>query len=258
MPAPDGHAELCTASDSQHRRRAVPPNNTSERDMDTIAERCRARLLPKRRARAARARPRRRPRSVSSTGSRRASSYKLGRDDLDGVRVLVQGLGAVGGAARAATWREAGADVLVSDVNADARRRVGLRHAVDPNDVIGTECDVYAPCAIGGDDRRRDRRTSCAAGSSPARPTTSSRSPRLADRLHERGILYAPDYVINSGGVLHGTGLELLGWDQRAPRPGAAGPRRHAHRALRGQRPLAGRTPPSALSSARRAGGTRS
>jgi glutamate dehydrogenase/leucine dehydrogenase len=38
--------------------------------------------------------------------------------------------------------------------------------------------------------------------------------PALADRLHERGILYAPDYVINSGGVLHGAGIELLGWDE--------------------------------------------
>ena len=39
--------------------------------------------------------------------------------------------------------------------------------------------------------------------------------PSLADRLHERGILYAPDYVINAGGVLHGAGLESLGWDAR-------------------------------------------
>ena len=93
----------------------------------------------------------------------------------------------------------------------DARLTVGT--PVAPDDVVGIECDVLAPCADRRRDQRRHRSTSCAAASSPARPTTSSPIPSLADRLHERGILYAPDYVINAGGVLHGAGLESLGWD---------------------------------------------
>ncbi len=101
--------------------------------------------------------------------------------------------------------------------------------AVDPADVIGTECDVYAPCAIGGTiDAETVERLRCSVVAGAANNQLAD--PALADRLHERGILYAPDYVINSGGVLHGTGLELLGWDQRAPRRRAARPRRHAHR----------------------------
>ena len=79
--------------------------------------------------------------------------------------------------------------------------------------MIGTECDVYAPCAVGGTitaETVEQLRCSVVAGAA----NNQLAAPALADRLHERGILYAPDYVINSGGVLHGTGLELLGWDQ--------------------------------------------
>jgi leucine dehydrogenase len=85
--------------------------------------------------------------------------------------------------------------------------------------VIGTECDVYAPCAVGGmitAETVEHLRCAIVAGAA----NNQLADPGLADRLHERGILYAPDYVINSGGVLHGTGLELLGWDQ--PRLDAA------------------------------------
>jgi leucine dehydrogenase len=143
-------------------------------------------------------------------GIQASVAYKLGRSDLSGIRVLVQGLGAVG-ALLATQLAEADADVLVSDVDG-ARVAASALPAVAPEDVIGTECDVYAPCALGGTitattvEALRCRVVAGAANNQLA-------SPELADRLHERGILYAPDYVINSGGVLHGTGLELLGWD---------------------------------------------
>jgi len=185
----------------------APDMNTSERDMDTIAEHCEHVFC----------------RSVEKGGSgstapatavgvfhgvRASVEYKLERD-LDGVRVLVQGLGAVG-ARLAQQLQAAGAEVLVSDV--DAARTEGFT-AVAPDAVIGTECDVYAPCAIGGTitaETVEQLRCSIVAGAA----NNQLAAPELADRLHERGILYAPDYVINSGGVLHGTGLELLGWDQ--------------------------------------------
>jgi leucine dehydrogenase len=188
----------------------APDMNTSERDMDTIAERCEHVFC----------------RSVEKGGSgstapatavgvfhgiRASVAYKLGREDLQGVRVLVQGLGAVGGRL-AGQLAEAGAEVLVSDVDA-ARAAASGFSVVDPADVIGTECDVYAPCAIGGTiDAESVERLRCSIVAGAANNQLAD--PALADRLHERGILYAPDYVINSGGVLHGTGLELLGWDQ--------------------------------------------
>ncbi len=185
----------------------APDMNTSERDMDTIAEHCEHVFC----------------RSVAKGGSgstapataigvfhgiRASVEFKLGRD-LDGVRVLVQGMGAVG-TLLAQQLQRAGADVLVSDV--DEQRTAGFA-AVAPEAVIGTECDVYAPCAVGGmitAETVEKLRCSVVAGAA----NNQLADPALADRLHERGILYAPDYVINSGGVLHGTGLELLGWDQ--------------------------------------------
>ncbi|HWK27370.1 MAG TPA: Glu/Leu/Phe/Val dehydrogenase dimerization domain-containing protein [Solirubrobacter sp.] len=188
----------------------APDMNTSERDMDAIGERT-AHVFC---------------RSVEHGGSgstapatavgvfygiRASVTHRLGTDDLSGVRVLVQGLGAVG-ARLARELDAAGATVLVSDVD-PARVNGSPWEAVAPEAVIGTECDVYAPCAIGGTitadsvDRLRCAIVAGAANNQLAEPA-------LADRLHERGILYAPDYVINSGGVLHGAGLELLGWDQ--------------------------------------------
>ena len=191
----------------------APDMNTSERDMDTIAEHCEHVFC----------------RSVDKGGSgstapataigvfhgiRASVEFKLGRD-LDGVRVLVQGMGAVGAPARAAAGR-------------GRRRRARLRRRPErvapratppspPTAVIGTECDVYAPCAVGGTitaETVERLRCSVVAGAA----NNQLADPALADRLHERGILYAPDYVINSGGVLHGTGLELLGWDQATAR----------------------------------------
>jgi len=120
----------------------------------------------------------------------------------------VQGMGAVG-TLLAQQLTAAGAEVLVSDV--DPARADGYT-AVAPEAVIGTECDVYAPCALGGTitaETVEELRCRVVAGAA----NNQLAAPELADRLHERGILYAPDYVINSGGVLHGTGLELLGWD---------------------------------------------
>jgi leucine dehydrogenase len=185
----------------------APDMNTTEHDMDTIAEHCEHVFC----------------RSVEKGGSgstapataagvfhgiRASVECKLGRD-LDGVRVLVQGMGAVGGRL-AQQLQLARATVLASDV--DPERTEGYT-AVAPADVIGTDCDVYAPCAGGGTitaETVEQLRCSIVAGAA----NNQLADPKLADRLHERGILYAPDYVINSGGVLHGTGLELLGWDQ--------------------------------------------
>ena len=210
--------------------------NTSERDMDTIGERDRTRLLQvgrERRLGQHRAGHRRSgvfhgiaasvaPRARTATCTACACSSRAW------ARSARCSPAPRGGRRRGARLRRRPA----------ARRRVGLAPPSTRADVIGTECDVYAPCALGG--------------SSPPRPSSELRcrvvagaannqlaDAELADRLHERGILYAPDYVINSGGVLHGTGLELLGWDQaRSTSP--ARPRRHPARALRRRRPLAG------------------
>src|SRR4051794_8909373 len=186
----------------------APDMNTSEHDMDVIAERCLYVVC----------------RTVANGGSGSTSpatargvfygieasaQYALEVDDLQGVRVLVQGAGSVGGLV-AQYLAEAGAEVLVSDVERD---RVTVGEFVAPEDAVATECDVFAPCAVGGIvnaatvDAFRCRVIAGAANNQLA-------VPELADRLHERGILYAPDYIINSGGVLHGAGRESLGWSE--------------------------------------------
>jgi leucine dehydrogenase len=184
-----------------------PDMNTSERDMDTISERCPYVFC----------------RTVENGGSGSTAPatakgvfhgieasvrFKLG-SDLQGVTVLVQGMGAVG-SLLAEMLQEAGATLLVSDIE---RSRASLGLFVAPEAVTRTECDVLAPCAAGGVVNAltvEELRCSVIAGAA----NNQLASPELADRLHERGILYAPDYVINSGGVLHGAGLESLGWTE--------------------------------------------
>ena len=83
--------------------------------------------------------------------------------------------------------------------------RLTLGTPVAPEDALRTECDVLAPCAVGGVVNAATVE-SCAASVIAGAANNQLAEPWLADRLHERGILYAPDYVINSGGVLHGAG----------------------------------------------------
>ena len=133
-----------------------------------------------------------------------------GSDQLAGRTVLVQGTGSVG-AKLARLLLDAEAVVLVSDVDEERARATGGR-PVPADAALELECDVYAPCALGATlneasiPRLRCRAVAGAANNQLAEPDD-------AERLRGAGILYAPDYVINGGGALHGIGLEQLGWD---------------------------------------------
>jgi leucine dehydrogenase len=141
-------------------------------------------------------------------------AFAQGGGGLSGRTVLVQGLGAVGGHLIDLLAQE-GATVLVSDI--DERRtqaaveRLGAR-AIAPEAALHTECDVLAPCAVGGIigeeavERLRCRVVAGSANNPLAGPDT-------AEALRAAGILYAPDYVISGGGVLHALGMEIAGWD---------------------------------------------
>jgi leucine dehydrogenase len=139
----------------------------------------------------------------------------FGTDDLSGRTVLVQGVGSVGGRL-VELLHEAGAGLVLADVDPlrakETAERVGAATA-DAEAVIGTECDVFAPCATGGVvsaatiPKLRCRVVAGAANNQLAEP-------RDAELLAEHGILYAPDFVINAGGVLHLAGYETLGWTE--------------------------------------------
>jgi len=144
-------------------------------------------------------------------GIRAAVEHVFGSPDLAGRTVLVQGLGAVG-APLARALAEDGAEVLVTDVD-EARVAASGLEGVSAADALGAECDIYAPCAVGGTLSAETiplLRCRIVAGSA----NNQLAAPEDADRLHERGILYAPDYVVNAGGVVQLIGLEDEGWDE--------------------------------------------
>jgi leucine dehydrogenase len=137
--------------------------------------------------------------------------HLFGSPELAGRSVLVQGAGAVGGVL-AGELADAGARVLVSDVD-EARAAATGCETVAPERVVETEVDVYSPCAVGGTlDAESIPRLACRAIAGCANNQLAE--PEDADRLRERGILYAPDYVVSAGGIIQLIGLEDEGWDE--------------------------------------------
>ena len=132
----------------------------------------------------------------------------------------MQGAGSVGGVL-ARELADAGAQVLVSDVDESRAAATGCE-TVAPERVLETEVDVYSPCAVGGTlNAGVDSRASPAARS-PAARTTSSPSRRMPSGCRSAGILYAPDYVVNAGGIIQLIGLEDEGWDEAQLQEGLA------------------------------------
>jgi leucine dehydrogenase len=146
-------------------------------------------------------------------GVRASLSHVYGSDDLEGRTVIVQGAGGVG-SPLADHLANAGASVLVADIDPARAHAVAARiggAALPADQLFESECDVYAPCAVGGVlsvDTVPRLRCRIVAGSA----NNQLAEPEAADLLHARGILYAPDYVINAGGAIGIVGLEQLGW----------------------------------------------
>ncbi|MCL6453229.1 MAG: NAD-binding protein [Alicyclobacillus sp.] len=137
-------------------------------------------------------------------GIQASAKVALGSDDLAGRRVAVQGLGSVGYAV-ARYLREAGAQLVVTDINEDALRRAREElgaTVVAPGDIFSQDVDIFAPCALGAvinDDTIDRLRCKVVAGSA----NNQLAEDWHGDILHQRGILYAPDYVINAGGLIN-------------------------------------------------------
>jgi leucine dehydrogenase len=136
-------------------------------------------------------------------GMRAAVQHRLGTDDWRSLRVALQGLGHVG-FHLARHLREAGATVLGADTNrANIDRAVaelGVQ-AVAPEDILSTEADILAPCAMGAvlDEHSIPRlRAGIVAGAANNQLAT----PADGERLRDHGILYCPDFLINAGGII--------------------------------------------------------
>jgi leucine dehydrogenase len=128
----------------------------------------------------------------------------LGRGDLAGLRVALQGVGHVG-THLARELHAAGAKLVLSDVDPIRRKTVAAElgaQTAEPEQILDAECDVLAPCALGGAiTEGLARRLRCRAVAGAANNQLASRE---AGRiLHQRGIFYAPDYAINAGGLIY-------------------------------------------------------
>ena len=137
-------------------------------------------------------------------GIRASAMARLGSDDLQGLRIAVQGLGQVG-YALAEQLAAAGAELLVSDLDPGrallAVEQLGAQ-AVHPAELAATPCDIFVPCGLGGVlDQATVAHLHCAVVAGAANNQLAS--PEVAELLEARGILYAPDYVINSGGLIY-------------------------------------------------------
>jgi leucine dehydrogenase len=137
-------------------------------------------------------------------GMQAAVNEIYGSDDLKGKTVAVQGLGAVG-RILAELLHEAGAKLIVTSRDqakvGKAVAELGAT-AVGPDEIYGVECDVFSPCAIGAiinDKTIEQLKCRIIAGAA----NNQLAEPRHGDILHEKGILYVPDYIINSGGVIN-------------------------------------------------------
>lgn len=148
------------------------------------------------------------PSPLTALGVRRgieaAVEFKFGKKSLDGLHVAIQGVGQVG-FTLAKELHDLGARLTVSDVNNDATFKCANEfgaQVVGVDEIFKVPCDIFAPCALGAvinDDVLAALDTKIVAGSANNQLAES----RHGKILHDRGILYAPDYVINAGGLIH-------------------------------------------------------
>ncbi|WP_269931928.1 Glu/Leu/Phe/Val family dehydrogenase [Aminobacter sp. HY435] len=137
-------------------------------------------------------------------GLKAALGHRTGGDKLSGVRVAVQGLGSVGWSLCEKLHAE-GAILTVSDLDTVRTDRAAEKFGaavVEGNAIIAADVDIFAPCALGGilsADTIPQLKAGIVAGAANNQLATADDG----ERLVERGILYAPDYVINAGGVIN-------------------------------------------------------
>ena len=137
-------------------------------------------------------------------GIKAAVKHKLGQDDLKGVRIAVKGLGNVA-APLCEFLHKDGALLTVTDIDENKMRYAADKWGatiVTPEEIITQDVDVYSPCALGGDVNDETIDT-IKAGIIAGAANNQLARPEHAQILHEKGILYAPDYGINAGGVIN-------------------------------------------------------
>lgn len=137
------------------------------------------------------------------TGLKSAVRFRMGRNDLKGIKVAVQGLGNVG-YNLCRYLHEAGAQLFVTDMAADKVDSASREFGAIPvalNSIYDVDADVFAPCALGAiinDETLPRLKAQVVAGAA----NNQLAEARHGDELRRKGILYAPDYLINAGGLI--------------------------------------------------------
>lgn len=141
-------------------------------------------------------------------GMEAVAKLRLGRDDLQGIKVAIQGTGHVGYYV-AELLNQAGAKLTVCDMNAESAKRCAdsfNAKLTDPSHIYDADCDIFAPCALGAvlnNDTIPRLKAKIIAGSANNQLLDLSHG----QQLRQQGILYAPDYVINAGGLIEVVGV---------------------------------------------------
>ncbi len=138
-------------------------------------------------------------------GLKAATKYRFGSDNLEGKKVLVQGIGHVG-EVLVQHLTESGAIVTIADINEDRLKAVGQKYGAKiftGDDLYSAEVDIYAPCALGA------TINDATIHKIQAKVIAGAANNQLANEvihgtiLKDKGILYAPDFLINAGGVIN-------------------------------------------------------
>jgi leucine dehydrogenase len=156
---------------------------------------------------------------------------RFGSTDLSRRRIVIAGLGHVG-SKLARRLADAGAELAVSDIDS-AKRSLATELAaewIEPATEMLAECDILAPCALGGAiDAANLPRLRCEIVCGCANNQLADEG--LAEALAERGILYAPDFIVNAGGLIH-VYREIRGYSEREARQLALGIEVNVNRVL--------------------------
>lgn len=144
-------------------------------------------------------------------GVKAAAKFRLGSDNMDGVHVAIQGVGSVGGGL-AQLLANDGAKLTLADVNEDRLHEMADQLGAKTcglDEIMTVDADIFSPNALGAildKDSIKSLKVSAVAGGA----NNQFASPDHINDLFDRNILYAPDYVINSGGIIN-VGMEILG-----------------------------------------------
>lgn len=149
-------------------------------------------------------------------GMKAAAKHLYGTDDLEGRRIMVQGIGHVG-ESLVEHLKQEGAEIFISDINQERLQAISSKYGAviyKGSDIFSADVDIYAPCALGAtlnDDSLSRLKARVVAGAANNQLADEEKHGKI---LREKGIVYAPDFLINAGGIIN-VYAELEGYDKQ-------------------------------------------